>query len=51
MKFLKTLNLPFERLVAEGVPHSAYQIYQQQGVDLMNFHAANFGLETTAKKR
>ena len=51
MKFLKTLNLPFERLVVEGVPHSAYQIYQQQGVDLMNFHAANFGLETTAKKR
>ena len=42
--FLKTLNLPLERLVVQDVPHSAYQIYQKKGLDLMNFHALNFGM-------
>lgn len=45
MEFLKSLKIPFERLVVPDVPHSAYQIYQKQGLKLMQFHATNFGLE------
>lgn len=42
MKFLKSLNIPFETLIVPDVPHSAMQIYQQEGLKLMQFHANNF---------
>ena len=47
MEFLKTLKIPFERLIVEDAPHSASVIYEKRGLELMNFHATNFGL--TAK--
>lgn len=44
MEFLTSLKIPFERLIVEGVPHSATKIYEKRGLQLMKFHAANFGL-------
>lgn len=46
MEFLTSLKIPFERLIVEGVPHSAQLIYEKCGTELMNFHAANFGLKS-----
>jgi endo-1,4-beta-xylanase len=42
MKFLDSLKIPYRRLVVEGVPHSAMQIYQRRGIEIMKFHAGNF---------
>ena len=42
MKFLESLHIPFERLIVPDVPHSAQQIYEKRGLDLMKFHAGNF---------
>ncbi|QDU48672.1 alpha/beta hydrolase [Gimesia panareensis] len=42
MKFLKSLKIPFETLIVPDVPHSAMQIYQKEGLKLMQFHADNF---------
>ncbi|MEQ9407850.1 MAG: alpha/beta hydrolase-fold protein [Fuerstiella sp.] len=44
MSFLDSLKIPCQRLIVEGVPHSAVQIYLLQGRTLMTFHARNFGL-------
>lgn len=44
MEFLTSLKIPYERLIVEGVPHSAMLIYEKRGLELMKFHAANFGL-------
>ena len=44
MKFLETLYIPYQKLVVEDVPHSAQKIYEQRGLELMQFHAKNFGL-------
>lgn len=42
MTFLESLNIPFERLIVEGVPHSASQIYEKAGLKILQFHAACF---------
>lgn len=42
MKFLDSLKIPYQRLVVEGVPHSAMQIYQKRGLEIMQFHVKNF---------
>jgi endo-1,4-beta-xylanase len=42
MKFLDSLKIPYQRLVVEGVPHSALQIYQKRGLKIMQFHVKNF---------
>lgn len=42
MEFLKSLKIPFETLIVPDVPHSAQQIYQKEGLKLMQFHADNF---------
>ena len=44
MAFLTSLKIPFERVIVEGAPHSATKIYEKRGLELMNFHATNFGL-------
>ena len=44
MKFLDSLKIPYQKLIVPGVPHSAAQIYEKQGLTLMQFHARNFGL-------
>ncbi|WP_417385062.1 alpha/beta hydrolase [Gimesia sp.] len=42
MDFLKSLKIPFEKLIVPGVPHSAVQIYEKDGLKIMQFHAENF---------
>lgn len=42
MKFLRSLEIPFERIVVEDAPHSAQKIYEKRGLDLVQFHAENF---------
>ena len=42
MDFLDSLEIPYQRLIVEDVPHSAMQIYQQQGLKIMQFHVKNF---------
>ncbi|MDA1014466.1 MAG: alpha/beta hydrolase-fold protein [Planctomycetota bacterium] len=42
MKFLDSLKIPFARLIVPNVPHSAAQIYEKRGLDLMKFHAESF---------
>lgn len=42
MAFLTELGLPFRSLIVPGVPHSASQIYEQAGLEIMQFHANNF---------
>lgn len=43
MQLLEKLNIPFRRIIVPDVPHSAKAIYDQQGLEIMKFHAANFG--------
>ncbi len=44
MDFLDTLNIPYQRLIVKDAPHSAAQIYEKRGLDIVTFHATNFGL-------
>ena len=43
-KYLDGLKIPHDKLVVEGVAHSAKGIYEKRGLELMKFHADNFGL-------
>jgi len=40
--FLNGLKVPHQKLIAEGVAHSAKGIYEKRGLDLMRFHQRNF---------
>ena len=42
MEFLKSLEIPFERLIVKDAPHSAKVIYAKNGLDIMKFHAESF---------
>ena len=42
MAFLDELEIPHEKLIVEGVPHSAAKIYEKQGLQIMKFHDRNF---------
>lgn len=42
MDHLKTLKIPFEHRVIEGVPHSNGMVYQKAGLEIMEFHAESF---------
>lgn len=42
MKFLELLEIPFERIIVEGAPHSAQKIYEKRGLEIVQFHAENF---------
>lgn len=41
MKFLDSLKIPYQKLIVEGVPHSAVGIYEKRGLEIMQFHAKN----------
>ena len=43
MKFLDGLGISYERLIVEGVAHSAKGIYEKRGPEILRFHARNFG--------
>ena len=42
MDHLKSLNIPFSKLIVKGAPHSAKIIYDKNGLEIMRFHATNF---------
>lgn len=42
MKHLESLQIPFERLIGEGIPHSGNQWYDQHGEQIMRFHTESF---------
>ena len=44
MKYMDELKIPYEKVIVKDVPHSAHKIYEKSGLELMTFHAKNFGL-------
>ena len=42
MKFLDSLKIPYQRLIVDGVPHSASLIYEKRGLELVQFHVESF---------
>ncbi len=40
--YLTELKIPHEKLIIEGVDHSAVRNYQKRGLELMQFHQRNF---------
>ncbi len=44
MKFLDTLKIPYSKVIVPDAPHSARIIYEKKGLEIMRFHAKNFGL-------
>lgn len=44
MKFLDSLNIPYQKVIVDDAPHSAGKIYETAGLQIMRFHAKNFGL-------
>ena len=41
-KFLQELEIPHSKLIIKGAKHSASQVYEMRGLDLMKFHQRNF---------
>ena len=41
MKFLDSQKIPYQKLIVEGVPHSAVGIYEKRSLEIMQFHAKN----------
>ena len=41
MKFLDELKIPYQKLIVEDAPHSAWAIYKKSGLKLMRFHASH----------
>lgn len=42
MSFLDELGIAYEKVIVPEAPHSAMRIYEASGVEIMQFHAANF---------
>ncbi|MEM6917045.1 MAG: alpha/beta hydrolase-fold protein [Verrucomicrobiota bacterium] len=40
--YLDSLSIPHELMKVEGIDHSAFRIYEKQGLELMNFHQGHF---------
>ena len=49
MEFLKSLDVPFQRLIVADAPHSAKIIYEKRGLEIMKFHAENFAARTAVR--
>lgn len=49
MQHLRSLKIPFEKLIVEGAPHSARIIYDKRGLEIMKFHAESFRLAGKTK--
>jgi endo-1,4-beta-xylanase len=43
MEHLKSLGIEHQKLIVAGAGHNTKQIYEKSGLDIMKFHAANFG--------
>lgn len=48
MQFLDELKIPYQKLIVQDAPHSAMRIYESKGLQIMRFHARNFGLAESA---
>lgn len=44
MSFLDELEIPFQKVIVKDAPHSAQKIYDSASLQIMRFHARNFGL-------
>lgn len=44
MKHLDSLGIQYGKNIVEDAPHSALKVYEKAGIEVMNFHARNFGL-------
>ncbi len=44
MEHLQSLGIEHDKIIVPGAGHSAAQIYADRGLDIMKFHATNFGL-------
>ena len=42
MEHLKSLQIPFEKRIVADAGHNYKQVYESAGLEIMNFHAANF---------
>jgi len=42
MEHLRSLKIPFEHRIIEGVPHSTGMVYERAGLEIMKFHAESF---------
>ena len=42
MDHLRSLKIPFEHRIVDGVPHSTQLVYEKVGLEVMKFHADNF---------
>ncbi|MEM9644704.1 MAG: alpha/beta hydrolase-fold protein [Planctomycetota bacterium] len=43
MKFLDEQEIAYQKIIVEGAKHSAREIYEQSGDDIVLFHLTNFG--------
>ena len=41
MRHLESLGIPHQKVIVEGAPHSAADVYAKGGLDIMGFHAKN----------
>lgn len=42
IEHLRSLKIPLEQRIIEGVPHSTGLVYEKAGLDIMKFHAESF---------
>jgi endo-1,4-beta-xylanase len=42
MEHLRSLKIPFEHRVIQGVPHSTQLVYEKAGLEIMKFHVESF---------
>ena len=42
MEHLRSLKIPFEHRIIEGVPHNTQMVYEKAGLEIMKFHAESF---------
>ena len=42
MGHLRSLKIPFEQRIIQGVPHSTGMVYERAGLEIMKFHAESF---------
>ena len=45
MAHLKSQGIEHQKIIVPDVGHSAMEIYQKRGLDIMRFHEKNFGVE------
>lgn len=49
MDHLRSLKIPFEQRIIEGVPHNTKMVYDKAGLEVMKFHAENFKAASKSK--